>query len=238
MTEVTLAVAADGLSRRFGLVQAVRGVSLSLSPGSVLLLVGPNGSGKTTLLRLLATALRPTAGWAQIFGRDAVREAGAVREITAFVGSSPGLYGALSAIENLEFAAAMSGVRRPGVASLEAVGLNHVAHRPVRTFSQGMKRRLALARAWMRAPRLLLMDEPFNGLDADGLRVLEQFVNDVKNRRGSIVLATHEWERGLTLADSVIALVDGRTVAMAPSEQFSAARLDGLTRTPLAGTTR
>lgn len=224
MVEVTPAIAADGLSRRFGTVQAVRNVSLTVSPGSVLLLTGANGSGKTTLLRLLATAIRPTTGSAQVFGRDLVRAAGAVREITAFVGSSPGLYGALSAMENLEFAAAMSGIRSPGITMLKAVGLDHAARRPVRTFSQGMKRRLALARAWMRAPRMLLMDEPFNGLDADGLNIVEDLVRSVKSREGMVIIATHDLERGLTFADSVMTLSDGRATLPVPSDQFRTLR--------------
>lgn len=224
MAEGTLALTADGLCRRFGMVQAVRGVSLSLPADSTLLLVGPNGSGKTTLLRLLATALRPTAGQARIFGHDLVRDSHAVREITAFVGTSPGVYGALSALENLEFAAAMSGRAFPGMALLAQVGLDRVARRPVRTFSQGMKRRLALARAWLHTPLLLLLDEPFSGLDGEGQRVADALMKDVKGRGGSVILATHEWERGLAVADTVMELVDGQVMSVSVSAEFSTAR--------------
>lgn len=223
------AVVADGLSRRFGSVWAVRGVSLSVSPGTVLLLVGPNGSGKTTLLRLLATAVRPTAGWGSVFGHDLIRQPHRIREITALVGTSPGVYGTLSGRENLEFAAAMSGAPVPGRSLLARVGLEQVAGRPVRTYSQGMKRRLGLARAWMRTPSLLLLDEPFNGLDADGLHVLEALILETTNRGGSVIMATHEWERGLTLADTIVALAGGAMAASAPTEEFSSARMRALT---------
>lgn len=238
MVDGTLAVASDGLSKRFGMVRAVRTVSMTLSPGSVLLLAGANGSGKTTLLRLLATALRPTAGSARVFGHDIVREAGAVREIMAFVGTSTGLYGALSAIENLEFAAAMSGVRSPGLTMLRSVGLDHVGRQPVRSFSQGMKRRLALARAWMRQPLLLLMDEPFNGLDEDGVSAVEQLVMSVTARGGSAVLATHDLERGLRLSDSVMALTNGQATPPLPSDQFRTSALDLTIGTGLTGARR
>lgn len=227
----TPAVQTLGLSRRFAHHYALRELSLSVPPSSGLLVVGPNGAGKTTLLRLLATALRPSAGGATIFGRDLVRDADAVRGVTVFVGTAHGMYEALTARENLAFAAAMSA--RPGAeesldALLERVGLVHVSHRPVRTFSQGMKRRLALARAWLLAPRLLLLDDPFSGLDTEGLRLVEALVLEVKAQGGAVILATHEWERGLPLADTVIALSAGRQREEAAAEAVSAPRLRAL----------
>ena len=225
------AVQTHGLSRRFAYHYALRELSLSVPSSSGLLVVGPNGAGKTTLLRLLATALRPSAGRAAIFGHDVVRDADAVRGVTVFVGTAHGMYEALTARENLAFAAAMSG--RPEAknsldALLERVGLVHVSHRPVRTFSQGMKRRLALARAWLLRPRLLLLDDPFSGLDAEGARLVEALVQEVKAQGGAVILTTHEWEHGLPLADTVIALAAGRQVEAADAQGVSAPRLRAL----------
>ncbi len=223
-----IAVQTQGLSRRFDLHYALRDLSLTLPAATVLLVVGPNGAGKTTLLRLLATSLRPSAGRATIFGSELVRDADAVRRITAYVGSTHGMYEALTASENLVFAAAMSGRPDQSRAVLERVGLSPVAHKPVRTFSQGMKRRLALARAWMLAPRLLLLDDPFSGLDAEGTLLVDALVTEVKSSGGSAVLATHEWERGLHVADIIIGLARGRQVEAAPAAEVSAPRLRAL----------
>jgi heme ABC exporter ATP-binding subunit CcmA len=190
------------------------------------LVVGPNGSGKTTLLRLLATALRPTSGVASVFGHDLVRNADAVRRIVALVGTSPGVYDLLTPQENLRFAAAMTGrPHEPVDRWLERVGLAGVTHRPVRTLSSGMKRRLALARAWLAAPRLLLLDEPYSGLDRDGISLVDTIVTDTTRRGGSVVIATHEWERGVKAANTVMALMRGQSVEVAPAAQLSAADL-------------
>lgn len=223
-TDPTPAVAVSRLARRFGAAYALREVSFLLPRGAVLLVAGPNGSGKTTLLRLLATALRPTSGQAMVFGHDVAREADAVRSLATLVGVAPGLYEVLSARENLAFAAAMSGAATSSIpALLERVGLDHVPDRLVRTYSQGMKRRLQLARAWLRAPRLLLLDEPFNGLDADGVRLVDDLVTETTAAGGSVVLATHEWERGMRLADTVLALEAGRPLRLAPVAAFGRA---------------
>ncbi len=222
----TSAVVATALTRRFGAVWAVRDVTFALPPRSVLLVVGPNGSGKTTLLRLLATALRPTSGAVAVFGHDAVHDADAVRRLSAFVGTAPGVYDPLTARENLQFAAAMCGRPREPVPSwLERVGLTGTADQPVRTFSQGMKRRLALARAWLAAPAVLLLDEPYGGLDAGGVHLVDEMVAETTRRGGSAIVATHEWERGARVADTVLALAGGRPVEVAPAGRLSDAAL-------------
>ena len=223
-----IAVQTQGLSRRFDFHFALRDLSLTLSTASALLVVGPNGAGKTTLLRLLATSLRPSAGRTTVFGHDLVRDADAVRRITTYVGTTHGMYEGLTAKENLAFAAAMSGRPDQSDAVLERVGLSLVAHKSLRTFSHGMKRRLALARAWMLAPRLLLLDDPFSGLDTEGTLLVDALVREVKSAGGSAVLATHEWERGLHLADLVIGLARGRQVEAAPAAEVSGPRLRAL----------
>lgn len=226
VTKDTSAVIARGLCRRFGVEWAVRDVTFVLPRGSVLLLVGPNASGKTTLLRLLATALRPTRGHGSVFGHDLVREADAVRQLMAFVGTAAGVYDALTVHENLVFAAAMHG--RPDASAatwLDRVGLASVADAPARTLSNGMKRRLALARAWLASPRLLLLDEPYSGLDRDGLGLIPEMTSDTTRCGGSVIIATHEWERGVKVADTVLALAAGRPVEVGPTARLTPAEL-------------
>ncbi|MDR7468928.1 MAG: heme ABC exporter ATP-binding protein CcmA [Armatimonadota bacterium] len=219
---------AEGLSRRFHLQVALRDISLTLPAGSVLLVVGPNGAGKTTLLRLLATALRPTAGCATVFGHDLVRAADRVRQITAFVGTAHGMYEELTAAENLAFAAAMSGRPDRTADALARVGLAQAAGAPVRTFSHGMKRRLALARAWLLAPRMLLLDDAFSGLDAEGARLVDALVAEVTSTGGCAVLATHQWERGLHLARLVAGLCRGQLVEVSDVANVPLPRLHAL----------
>ncbi len=207
-----LAVQARGLARRFDRAYALRDFTLDLPAGKTLLLVGPNGAGKTTLLRLLATGLRPSRGTACVFGHDLLKESDDVRRLSVYVGVAHGMYAGLTARENLAFAASMSGRADHGAAVLDRVGLAPVADRLVRTFSHGMTRRLALARAWLLDPRLLLLDDPFSGLDAEGTHLVDVLVAEVKAAGGSVILATHEWERGRSLADEVIGLTAGRQV--------------------------
>ncbi len=228
MSAETPAIVASGLSKRFAFSYAVRGITLSIPRRSTLLVVGPNGAGKTTLLRLLATALRPSAGQAHIFGYDLVRDVEAVRRLSAFLRTAHGMYEALTGYENLAFAAAMSGRPVPTADWLDRYGLSEVAHRPVRTFSQGMKRRLGLARLRVLAPKLLLLDEPFTGLDREGIGLIDTLVAEVKARDGSVVIATHEWERGLQLADAVVALADGRQVEVSPAMGVSTPTVQAL----------
>lgn len=232
----TLAVETSGLTRRFGPTHALRDLSLTVPAGSTLLVAGPNGAGKTTLLRLLATALRPSGGRASIFGADLLRDGDIVRGMTVLVPASAAAYGALSGEENLAFALAMSGApaaRSADIApALARMGLARVGPHPVRTYSQGMKRRLGLARAWILRPRLLLLDDPFGGLDAEGCALVETLVGEVRSAGGTAVLATHEWERGLPLADRVIALVDGRQAEAGEGRAVSPSRLRSLVGGP------
>ncbi len=218
----TPAIAAAALTKRFMAAWAVRDLTFAVPQQSVLLVVGPNGSGKTTLLRLLATALRPTSGRASVFGHDIVAQAHMVRAQAAFVSTTPGVYDSLTARENLQFAAAMCGRRlEPITLWLERVGLAGRGEDLVRTFSQGMKRRLALARAWLATPSVLILDEPFTGLDAEGVRLVHTMVAETTQRGGCAVVATQEWERGTRIADSVLVLSGGRIADLIPAAHFA-----------------
>jgi heme ABC exporter ATP-binding subunit CcmA len=181
-----------GLVRRFGERTALAGVDLRVDEGERVVLTGPNGAGKTTLLRVLATAIRPTAGEAAVAGHPLPREAAAVRPLVGYVAHEPLLYPRLGARENLRLYAALYRVSDARAdEALERVGLGGRAASPVADLSRGMRQRLALARALLHEPRLLLLDEPTAGLDEDGRTLLAETL-----RAGglTVVAATHEPE--------------------------------------------
>ena len=192
------ALSLSGITRRFGHKWALRGIELDVAHGDLVVIQGHNGGGKSTLLRVIATAVHPTAGTGKVLGMDLRSDAAVIRESTALLGSSNGLYEDLSARENLQFAARMLGVRRPGDAIpvvLERVGLTKESHERVRFYSSGMQRRLALARLMLREPRLLLLDEPFNALDADGAELVNALIAATRGRGGAVLLVLHDVAR-------------------------------------------
>jgi len=214
----------SGLTKLYGTQAALAGVSLTVPRGSVLTVLGPNGSGKTTLLRVLATLTRPTGGRGRIAGYDLVTDRDAVRRRIGVVGHGTQLYSDLTPIENLAFAAALAGVphdHRTLTAALARVGLEAQADIRVRDLSSGMQRRIALARAMLRAPAVLLLDEPFSGLDQESLKRLEEYLHTFKESGGTAVLVTHSLGRGLRLADRVAILAGGRLVADEPRERLT-----------------
>lgn len=207
------------LTKVYGRHAAVRDVSLSVPAGTTLTVLGHNGSGKTTLLRLLATLVRPTAGSARIGGHDLVRDRDGVRRLVGVVGHGSQLYDDLSALENLAFAAALSSEPPdPGAlgVALARVGLEAAADIRVRELSSGMRRRVALARAIIARPRVLLLDEPFAGLDQDSGKRLEAYIHEFKADGGTAVLVTHSLARGLAVADRLAILAGGRLAVNEP----------------------
>jgi heme ABC exporter ATP-binding subunit CcmA len=204
------AVVCEGLVRLFGERRALDGLDLRLGPGETLLVTGGNGAGKTTLLRVLATVLRPNGGTATVWGHELPREAQAVRPAVGYVGHEPLVYPALTARENLELYAALHDVNGGRVAeALGIVGLERRAGDRTAELSRGMRQRLALARAWLHGPPLLLLDEPTAGLDADGREVLRALLT---GREGAALIATHEpaWFDGL--ASGVVRMERGKAV--------------------------
>jgi heme exporter protein A len=178
-------------------------------------LVGPNGAGKTTLLRILATATSPSRGDVAIFGDSTRQQADAVREKVGLFVAQAYVYGELTPVENLRFASVMYG-RTPTDAELrerlERVRLTRVADSLVRTFSQGMLQRLALARAMLHDAPLMLLDEPYTALDADGLRLVDGLIADLRSAGRTVIMATHLIERALDQSDRGIAIDGGRVV--------------------------
>src|SRR4029453_12379364 len=184
-------IEARGLVKLYGMPAALRGVTLEVPAGQILTILGHNGSGKTTLVRLLATLTRPTAGRGQIAGHDLVGGRGQVTRLVALVGHSTHLYDDLTARENLAFAEVLAG-RRPDAKRIEAalgrVGLEDgKAGARVRALSSGLRRRVALARAILRDPRVLLLDEAFSGLDQDSTKRLEDYLHAFKAAGGAAI---------------------------------------------------
>lgn len=214
------AVEVVDVARRFGGRWALRGVTLRVEPGEVVALLGHNGSGKTTLLRIIATLLRPTRGGGTVLGHDLIRDAAEVRACVGVLGHSPGLYGDLTARENLVFALRMAG--RPvdrGVveAALHDVGLARDADELVRGFSAGMQRRLALARLLLREPRVLLLDEPFASFDSDGIAMINALLARHKAAGNAAIITTHNLQRAEGVVDRTISLSQGKVVSASPA---------------------
>lgn len=187
------AVALDGVTRVFGVAPGVVRVDLVVERGEVVLVRGPNGSGKSTLLRVIATALSPTAGAGRILGFDLLKERDAIRRRSALLGHRTRLYEDLTASENLIFACALHGIDSRSVpAALDQVGLGKVAGDRVRTFSQGMRQRTALARLLLLKPDLLLLDEPYAGLDREARQLVSELIATARTEGRTVVLATHD----------------------------------------------
>jgi heme ABC exporter ATP-binding subunit CcmA len=210
------AVVARDLARRFGRRWALAGVSLSLEAGECLAVFGPNGAGKTTLLRTLAGLLAPTAGSASIAGITLAgpsTERLAARAAVGLISHQSMLYPDLTARENVEFAARLYGVDAPGPAAMAALEQMRVLDRadtPVRQLSRGLQQRVSIARAFVHTPRVVLLDEPFTGLDAVGAAVLTEALGQLKTAGAALILVTHNLDEGLALATWVAVLREGR----------------------------
>jgi heme exporter protein A len=190
---VTAAVTLRGVTRLFGALPGLVRVTLRVDRGQTVWLSGPNGSGKSTLLRVIATALSPTYGDGSVLGYDLVSGRAGIRASTDLLGHHFRLYEDLTATENLRFTCALHGLDPAGIlAALDSVGMAEVADVRTGGFSQGMRQRLALARCRLRDPDLLLLDEPYAGLDVDARVVVDDLLAGARQRGRTILLASHE----------------------------------------------
>ncbi len=202
------AVETDDLARLFAGSAALAGVSLRVEGGRAIALLGPNGAGKTTLLRILATIIRSSYGTARVDGLDVVRDADLVRQRVTYLSHATGLYDDLTARENLRFAATMLGTEHADDRvdrALADVGLTARAADPVRGFSAGMRRRVALARMLLGSASLVLLDEPYAALDRDGMEVVDQLLSAWHAVGVTVLVASHATDR-------LEAHLDGRVV--------------------------
>jgi heme exporter protein A len=206
-------VRAEGLERTFAGARVLAGVDLTVEPGELVALLGPNGAGKTTLLRILATLLRPTRGRLLLFGQEAASRSPDVLRRIGYVGHESACYADLTGAENLAFYAELFGVPDPEtrVAELLAwTGLDAASRRPVRTYSRGMAQRLALARALVHRPTLVLLDEPFSGLDPEAMERLEERLRALGAGGQAVVFSAHDVDRTAALATRAVVLRRGR----------------------------
>jgi heme exporter protein A len=210
----SLVVEASGVCRNFGRRRAVDGVDLSLGAGESLTLFGPNGAGKTTLLRLIAGLLAPTAGTVRVLGR-ALRSESTSRASIGLISHQSMLYRALTALENIEFTARLYGLDAPRAAAMAALERMRVADRartPVRALSRGLQQRVAIARSIVHRPALLLLDEPYTGLDAAGASALTDMLRDLRGAGSTLVLVTHNVDEGLSVASRAAIMLEGKLV--------------------------
>ena len=208
-----LAVDLAGVTRVFGVAPALVRVDLAVARGEMLLVRGPNGAGKSTLLRVIATVLSPTYGGGSVLGFDLASGREEIRRHAELVGHRTRLYEDLTGRENLRFTCAMFDVDPAGIpGTLERVGLLEAADDRVRGYSQGMRQRVAVARALLRAPDLLLLDEPYAGLDAEAKEIVDDAALEARAAGRTVIVATHDAARG-RMADRTVHMESGRVMA-------------------------
>jgi heme exporter protein A len=221
-------IAIHNLYKRYGRKTILKGVELAVEAGQVMALLGANGAGKTTLLRLVAGLARPSSGEIALGGVN-VRAAGAeLRRYIGVVSHLPLLYETLSGYENLAFFARLYDMQEPGPridSVLRAVELWAPRRELVRTYSRGMVQRLAIARAILHDPPVLLLDEPDTGLDQNSAELLHGLITRLGAANRAVLLTTHNLERALGWADSVAILVGGKIVFHAPTHGLDGAAL-------------
>jgi len=221
------AILADSLTKRFGSVAALDGVSFEVPAGTVLGLLGPNGAGKTTAVRILATLLAPDDGHARVAGRDIAREAAAVRRLIGVSGQFAAVDGFLTGRENLRMIGRLYGLdrrlaRQRADDLLERVGLTAGAERTARSYSGGMRRRLDLAASLLAEPAVVFLDEPTAGLDPHGRIGVWQILDELTAKGTTVLLTTQDMNEAERLANDVVVIDHGRVIAQGTPDELKA----------------
>ncbi len=224
-------IRATGLTKRYGGILAVDGVTFEMERGEIFGFLGPNGAGKTTTIKMLTGLSRPTSGAAEVLGYDIASEAEEVKRRIGVVPETSNLYDELSGIENLLFMAGLMGVprgkrRERAEALLKSFGLYERRNHPFATYSRGMKRALTIAAALIHEPELLFLDEPTSGLDAVAARSLRRLIEDLNRRGVSIFLTTHYLEEADHLCDRIAIMVRGRIQVVDTPERLKETAMD------------
>ncbi len=230
-------IAVRGLVKRFGIKSVLKGMDFQAEEGEFVALLGPNGAGKTTFLRILASLSRPSAGDVRVKGHRLPQQATAVRRRLGFVSHQPLLYGDLSGEENLRFYARLYSLPDANeriAAVLKMVGMYRHRRDLVRTYSRGMQQRLAIARALLPDPDVLLLDEPYTGLDQDAAAMLDEILARVSTQKRTVVLTSHDLSKAALLASRFDVLARGKIAASAGRGEISDAELLDFYRGALA----
>ncbi len=228
----------SGLSKDYEGCRALDDLCLCLGRGEFLTLFGPNGAGKSTLLRIIATLTSPTSGRVRVRGFDLEEDAAKFRMQLGFISHHSLLYDQMTAMENLVFYGSLYAIADPEARALELlrqVDLHHRRHQRVGGFSRGMRQRLSIARALVNDPAILLLDEPFTGLDQEASALLAERLLLLRQWQRTVIMVTHDMDRGLAMADRIGILVSGRLVFLARRDHIDPAAFAGLYRAALAG---
>lgn len=219
---------ASQLTKDFGHRTIVKNATLSVQPGEVVTIFGPNGAGKTTLIKILATLLKPTSGRLEIESMDAITDYSDVRSALGVVIHENLAYPAFSPYENLKFFGQMYGIKQlehRATTLLAEVGLQRFLHEPLRIFSRGMTQRFMIARALLHAPSVLLLDEPFSGLDASAKQFVLNRVAQEQQKGTGIVITTHNTELGYLAGTRFLFMMNGELEEVAQKDEISAETL-------------
>ena len=219
---------ASQLTKDFGHRTIVKNATLSVLPGEAVTIFGPNGAGKTTLIKILATLLKPTSGKLEIQGTDVISDSSDVRRALGVVIHESLAYPSFSPYENLKFFGQMYGIKQlehRATTLLAEVGLQRFLHEPLRIFSRGMTQRFMIARALLHAPSVLLLDEPFSGLDASARQfVLDRIAREQQKGTG-IVITTHNTELGYLVGTRFLFMINGELEEVAQKDEITAETL-------------
>ncbi len=227
-SESTPAIEVSNLTKHYGEVLAVNDISFSVSKGELFGFLGPNGAGKTTLLKILATIMNPTAGKLMVFGQDVKDEPEATRRRIGVVSHQSFFYSSLTIYENLEFYARMYGIVNHDKRIREVIAMVGMTSRlqdRTHTLSRGMQQRISIARALLHRPEIVLLDEPETGLDQQALAMLWQVIQQDSAGRRTILMTSHNLERGLEVADRLVIMARGRLVHDCAARNITAGTL-------------
>lgn len=225
-------IQARGLVKRYGPVTAVDGVDFSVHRGEVFGLLGPNGSGKTTTILMLLGLTEPTAGTVRVLGLDPARQPLSVKARVGYLPDQVGFYDGLTARQNLAYIARLNGLPRAEAgkrigAGLERMGLAGAADKPVKTFSRGMRQRLAVAELLLKRPQIIIMDEPTLGLDPDAARLFIRIIRELRDDGITVLLSSHLLHQVQEVCDRVALFHHGRILAEGSVEELARAVLHG-----------